>query len=140
MTLKDKLKNAVIEDLSKSETLLFDTYISFNSHLFRALVSEGVLTSSDIDYALDAAIHLRALKDYKHLFISQKTSSRPSYPDHDIEPSFLAYAIKQGKLLTPTELELIKFDHNEDAASFAEKYCPPNFVENLRNKLLSPAI
>ena len=133
MGLTEKIKEALLKDISNSEILLHN-YDAQERDFVRHLLASGVLKESEIDSALESAVISRAAKDYDFLV----NSGRKLYPDHDVMPEYLAYAIKHLKLPPNSDANKIKFDHGETPETFAKLYCPDNLLANLRNELLNP--
>ena len=136
MDLKERIRALAIEELSKSD-LRFSISNKSDKKVIQDLVSSEVLSRADIDSALETAIIKRAVRDYIFLFHAQQDESRRIYPDHDVNPQFLAYAIKNKKLPLGVYPDKIKFDQGETAYTFAEIYCPEDLIGNLRKELFS---
>lgn len=137
MSLTDQIKQVIIANIASKDVRLCIPYSGPERQIISGLLESGVLKESEIDSALEAAVIYRATKDCAFLVDAQKSRSEQIYPDHSITPEFLAYAIKNNKLSNYSGVSKIKFDHGENPTSFAENYCPPNLLAELREKLFN---
>lgn len=136
MSLTDKIKESIIHDLSHKELRMFSSYNEFERQVVKGLLDAGSLTESELDSALETAVVSRAEQDCKYLLDAQKKSENV-YPDHAVMPEFLAYAIQNNKV-RGSWTSVLRFDHGQNALSFAERYCPENLISKLRQRLFNP--
>lgn len=136
MDLTDKVKGVVLEDISK-RAIISCSYDENSRNFVKYLLSSGILKDTEIDSLIEGTVISEAVKGYNKLLHNQ-SRGLTCYPDHDIMPEYLAYAIKNNKLPANLDMNQIKFDHGETPDSFAKQYCPDNLIVKLRENLLNP--
>lgn len=138
--------NTLIRGLKTESLLTFltkmritDNKLQFRPNdyqVFQTLIENGDIQPSELELALEEAIFSQAQEDYT--VMTRPNNSYTIYPDHCCSPRCFGTAILYDKF-TPNQLREIKFDHGDDAQSFAKKYGKPNLPEILREELMSGA-
>lgn len=135
MSLNDKLREAVVEDLSNLRLFFFDNYVQRHAGTFSALREQGVINEQDVQEALKVVVLREARAAYD--LMTKKDAPYTTYADHVGRPECLAYALKQGEF-SRAEIAKIPFDHGQTAQTFPERYGKPNLLCDLATELLYP--
>lgn len=133
MTLDDRLKIAVIEDLKRVNINMLNDYVRENGSTLNFLYNRGTIDNSLIEEGLEHAIVNQAKQDIITMAIRRDCTL---YPDHLGRPECLAYALEKGKL-SEKQIKKINFDHGKTAETFSWAYYTKNLLSILRIELLN---
>lgn len=131
MSLDEKLKQVVLEDIKEVNLLLFDSYSSQNSSYIKALYDQGVVDNSSLTSALETAVLKQARRDYTTMISS---TTYTIYADHIGRPDCFAYALKKGEF-SQGEIKKIPFD-GESVISYIHQYEKKYLIDELKKQLL----
>jgi hypothetical protein len=147
MTLKDKIKKTVLDDLKEQDISNYFKYAAKNCGIFAGLYHDKTIDNASIEVVIEEAVIKKAKEDVVFLIEESKNSdlSEPCinkkslftlYQDHLLNPRYLAYALKKGAF-SDEIINQISFDPEFTVESFVKKYARQNLVKKLANKFYS---
>lgn len=135
MSLNDKLKTLLLEDLKKLDISLINDYALKNENIINYAYSQKIIDDFSIESALETAVLAKARSDYELMI--KEGRNRIIYADHISSPECLAYGLQKSNF-SKEEIKNIPFDHNETAETFQKDYNKKNLLSILRKELLEP--
>ena len=136
--LKQALKKATLEYISKLDISFMPLFSRSDSDNLNYLYSQGILDDASLENALETAVITKAKEDYD-LIVKSKGRFDRLRPDHVSMPEVFAYAISKG-VFSDKELSSISFDHGETPQVYCKTYGRENLLEILRKELLNPKL
>lgn len=131
MSLKDKLKEVALSEISEIDLNMLFFYAKVNKDIFCFLSKQGIIRDEEIEGALEKGVLRKAKEDYKRVI---RKNCR-NYPENIYRPEFLAYGLVKT-IFSSEEIERISFD--KDVEQFCKEYGDKNLLSRLREELLNP--
>jgi hypothetical protein len=136
MSLSDKLKLVVLEDIKEMRVLFINNYARENGTIIKQLYEQEIINDNSIEEALEKAVFKQARTDYK-IMINKSSGPLYMYADHVGRTDCLAYALEHNQF-TDKEIKNIPFDHGLNIDTYVQRYGKENLLSILKEDLFNP--
>ena len=133
MSLDDKLKGVVIEELKQLNLQFIDYYSKRDKEVLNFLYNKEIIDDSLIETILEDLVFKQARGDY-NIMVKRK-NEYIIYADHIRRPDCFAYALDKYKF-SKKEIKKIPFDHGDNVKIYIEEYGRNDLLTFLKKKLL----
>lgn len=137
--IEDKIaifNTLVLTELAENDVTSFHPYFTNkNGIAYTQYLEQGIITKTEIDFALNYIVCNYGRKQFESLINRQKKGQRV-YMDHDIvDNAWFVHAL-DNNVLTDAERRQLPFDHGETLADYVKEYRTKGLVRTLQDQLL----